>query len=298
LRFIKEISMIVVTGATGQLGRLVIHSLLRRVPAREIVAAVRNPKRAEDLAALGVQVREADYERPATLAAAFQGAEKVLLISSSEVGKRAPQHKAVIDAARAAGVQLLAYTSLLHADSTPLGLAAEHLETEAYLKASGLPFVLLRNGWYTENYAASIAPALQHGAFLGSAGEGRIASAARADYAEAAAVVLTRPGQAGKVYELAGDEAYTLAGFAAELSRQAGRTVPYQDLPEAEYRGILVQAGLPEGLAQLLADSDAGAAKGGLFDGQRQLSALTGRPTTPLAATIRTALEQAAVAHS
>ena len=290
--------MIAITGATGQLGRLVLQNLLTRVPAQEIVAAVRNPKRAQDLAALGVQVREADYDRPETLAAAFQGVQKVLLISSSEVGKRAPQHKAVIDAARAAGVALLAYTSLLHADQSPLGLAAEHLETEAYLQASGIPHVLLRNGWYTENYAASIAPALQHGAFIGSAGEGRIASAARSDYAEAAAAALTLPGQAGKVYELAGDDAYTLAQFAAELSRQAGKSVPYQDLPEAQYRAILVQAGLPEAIANLLADSDAGAAKGGLFDGERQLSALTGHASTPLAVTIRTTLEHLAVKTS
>ena len=191
--------MIVVTGATGQLGRLVIQSLLTKLPAAQIVAAVRQPERAADLAELGVQVRQADYTKPATLDAAFQGAEKVLLISSSEVGQRTAQHKNVIDAAKRAGVSLLAYTSLLHANRSPLGLAAEHQATEALLEESGLPHVLLRNGWYTENYLASIPPALQHGAYIGSAGEGRIASAARADYAEAAAAVLTLAGQAGKV---------------------------------------------------------------------------------------------------
>lgn len=282
--------MIVVTGANGQLGQLVIQALLRQVPTSQVVAAVRQPAKATQLAALGVQVRQADYDQPATLDAAFQGAEKVLLISSSEVGQRTVQHQNVIDAAQRAGVQLLAYTSLLRAGASPLGLAAEHQATEAYLKSVGLPHVLLRNGWYTENYLASVPPALQHGAFIGSAGEGRIASAARADYAEAAARVLTLPDQAGRVYELAGDSAYTLAEFAVELSRQSGKTIPYVNLPEAEYQKALVGAGLPEGLAHLLADSDAGAAKGALFDEGRQLSALLGRPTTALAPLMAQAL--------
>ena len=282
--------MIVITGASGQLGRLVIQSLLTKVPASSIVAAVRNPQKASDLAALGVQVRRADYTDSASLDAAFQGAEKVLLISSSEVGQRLAQHRNAIDAARRAGVSLLAYTSLLHADTSPLGLAVEHVATEAYLNQAGVPFVLLRNGWYTENYLASIPPALQHGAFIGSAGEGRIASAARADYAEAAAVVLTTPGQSGKVYELAGDEAYTLAEFSAELSRQSGKAIPYVDLPESDYKAALVGAGLPEPIAGLLADSDTGASKGGLFVDTRQLSTLFGRPTTPLAVSMRAAL--------
>jgi NAD(P)H dehydrogenase (quinone) len=283
--------MIVITGASGQLGRLVITSLLAKLPARQIVAAVRSPERAADLAALGVQIRKADYSDPTSLEAAFQGAEKVLLISSSEVGQRVAQHKNVIDAARKAGVSLLAYTSLLHVDKSPLLLAGEHAETEACLRQSGIPFVLLRNGWYTENYLASIQPALQHGAYIGSAGEGRIASAARADYAEAAAVVLATPGQAGKVYELAGDESYTLAEFAAELSRQSGKQIPYVNLPEAEFKAALVAAGLPEPFAGVLADSDVGAAKGALFDDQRQLSSLIGRPTAALSSLMQTALQ-------
>ena len=282
--------MIVITGATGQLGRLVIQSLLGKVPAAQIVAAVRQPARAADLAALGVQVRQADYTQPATLDAAFKGATKVLLISSSEIGQRDAQHRNVVDAAKRAGVSLLAYTSLLHADTSPLGLSADHNATEAYIKAAGLPYVFLRNGWYNENYLASIQPALQHGAFIGSAGEGRIASAARADYAEAAATVLTQDGQAGKTYELAGDAAYTLSEFAAELSRQSGKTVPYVNLPQAEYRQALLGAGLPEPLADLLADSDVGASKGGLYDGGKQLSRLIGRPTTPLATSMKQAL--------
>lgn len=282
--------MIVVTGASGQLGRLVIESLLTRLPAHQIVAAVRNPASVADLAAQGIQVRQADYTQPASLDAALQGAEKVLLISSSEVGQRLPQHRNVIDAAKRAGVGLLAYTSLLHADTSPLALKDEHLATETLLQSSGVPHVILRNGWYTENYLASIQPALQHGAFIGSAGAGRIASAARADYAQAAAVVLTSPDQAGKVYELAGDVAYTLAEFAAELSRQSGKTIPYVDLPQAEFKGALVGAGLPEPLADLLADSDVGASKGGLFDDLHQLSALIGRPTTSLQALMAAAL--------
>lgn len=283
--------MIVITGASGQLGRLVIKSLLAKLPAGQIVAAVRNPERVADLAALGVQVRRADYTDSASLVAAFDGAEKVLLISSSEVGQRTAQHRNAIDAAKAAGVSLLAYTSLLHVDASPLGLAGEHAATEAYLRQSGVPFVLLRNGWYTENYLASVQPALQHGAFIGSAGDGRISSAARADYAEAAAVALTTAGQSGKVYELAGDDSYTLAEFAAELSRQSGKQVPYVNLPEGDFKAALVGAGLPEPLAGLLADSDTGASKGALFDDQRQLSALIGRPTTSLAALIQAALK-------
>ncbi len=282
--------MITITGANGQLGRLVIHHLLQQLPARDIVAAVRRPDQARDLEALGVQLRQADYDRPETLAAAFAGTEKLLLISSSEVGRRLPQHEAVIDAARQAGVALLAYTSLLHADSSPLPLAAEHKATEARLQASGLPHVILRNGWYTENYLASLPVALEHGVLLGCAGQGRIASAARADYAAAAAAVLTRPDQAGRIYELAGDSAYTLAELAAEISRQAGKPVRYQDLPEADYRAALLGAGLPEGLATLLAESDSGAARGGLYDDSRQLSQLIGRPSTPLAAQVAQAL--------
>ncbi|MFA0999095.1 MULTISPECIES: SDR family oxidoreductase [Pseudomonas syringae group] len=279
--------MIVVTGATGQLGRLVIEQLLARVPAEQIVAAVRSPEKAADLSAKGVQVRQADYSQPSTLDSAFAGADKVLLISSSEIGQRFSQHKAVIDAAKRTGVKLLAYTSVLHAEASALGLAQEHRETEDYLRASGVPFVLLRNGWYTENYTAGVPGALAHGAVMGSADEGRISSASRLDYAEAAAVLLTSSEeQNGRVYELAGDESYTLAEFAAELSRQAGKTLPYVNLPQAEFEAALIQAGLPDFVARLLADSDAAAAKGALFDDSRQLSKLIGRPATPLSATI------------
>ena len=282
--------MIVITGATGQLGRLVIAQLLKSLPAKDIAIAVRNPQKAADLAALGIQVRVADYDQPATLATAFQRGDKVLLISASEIGRRLPQHRAVIDAAKQAGVGQLVYTSLLKADSSPLPLAGEHKETEALIRASGLPFVFLRNGWYTENYLASLPPALQYGVVLGSAGEGRIASAAREDYAAAAAAVLLRDDQAGRVYELAGDTSYSLGEFAAEIAKQAGKPVAYQNLPEADFKKALLDAGLPEFLATLLAESDVGASKGGLFDDSHQLSQLIGRPTTPLATQLKAAL--------
>lgn len=216
--------MLAITGATGQLGRLVVAALLKTVPAGEIAALVRDVGKASDLAVKGVVVREADYDRPETLGPALAGVDKLLLISGNEVGRRVPQHKAVIDAARTAGVKLIAYTSVLHADTSPLGLAEEHRQTEALLRASGVPWVLLRNSWYTENYTASTPAALEHGAVLGSAGDARIASATRVDFAHAAAaVLLAQENQAGRIYELAGDEAYTLAEFAAELSRRPAR---------------------------------------------------------------------------
>ncbi len=282
--------MIVITGASGQLGRLVVDELLKSVPPSELVAAVRSPEKVADFAKMGMQVRQADYNRPDTLDTALSGADKVLLISSSEVGQRAPQHANVIAAAKKSGVGLLAYTSILHADATPLSLGSEHKQTEAMLAESGVPHVVLRNGWYTENYAAGIPVALEHGAVFGCAGEGRISSAARADYAAAAAAVLLADNQAGNVHELAGDDAYTLAEFAAEVAKQSGKAVAYQEMPEAEYANALKGAGIPEGMAQLLAQSDTGASKGGLFDDSRTLSKLIGRPTTPLSEVVKQAL--------
>lgn len=284
--------MLVVTGASGQLGRLVIKELLLSVPASEIVAAVRSPEKAADLAALGIEVREADYEKPETLEAAFAGADRVLLISASEVGKRFPQHRNAIEAAKKAGVKLLGYTSILHANRSPLPLALEHKQTEELLAESGIPHVLLRNGWYTENYSASVPTALEYGVFMGSAGDGRISSAARADYAAAAAKVMLADDQAGKVYELAGDDSYNLSEFAAEIAEQSGKEVVYQDMPEADFEGVLKGAGLPDFLATLLAESDTGASKGGLFDDSHTLSEVIGRPTTPYAEVIKQALAQ------
>ena len=282
--------MIAITGATGQLGQLVIEELLKTVPASQIVAIVRNPAKADALSQRGIVVRQADYTDQAAFTTALNGVDKLLLISSSEVGQRAAQHQNVINAAKAAGVKLIAYTSLLHADTSPLGLHVEHVETEKALAESGVPYTLLRNGWYTENYLASVPPALEHGVFIGAAGEGKIASATRADYAAAAAKVISEEGHAGKVYELAGDSAWTLSELTAELSRLSGKPVAYQNLSEADFAAALTGAGLPAGLADMLADSDTGASKGGLFDDSRTLSKLIGRPTTPLAESIKAIL--------
>ena len=282
--------MIVVTGATGQLGKLVIEELLKTVPASQIVAAVRNPQKSQDLAAKGIKIRHADYARPESLEAAFAVAEKVLLISSSEVGQRVAQHQAVTDAARAAGVKLLVYTSILNADNSTLLLSQEHKATEAYIRASGVPFTLLRNGWYAENHTGSLAAAVEHGAVLGAAKEGRFATATRADYAAAAAAVLTGKGQENKVYELGGDEAYTLAELAAEFARQTGKSVVYKDLPQAEYASALTGFGLPEGLAAAIADADAGASRGELDTKSHDLSTLIDRSTTSLQQAVAAAL--------
>jgi NAD(P)H dehydrogenase (quinone) len=276
-----------VTGATGQLGRLVVEKLKQKVAADSVVALVRNPEKAADL---GVETRPFDYTQPETLVTSLKGIDKLLLISGNEIGQRLPQHKAVIEAAKQAGVKQITYTSILHADSSPLGLAGEHLGTEVAIKESGLTYTILRNGWYTENYTGSAKGAVGAGAFIGNAGDGKIASAARVDYAEAAAVVLAGEGHENKTYELAGDEAYTLTELAAAISRQTGKTIPYNNLTEAEYAGILKSFGLPDGLAEMLADSDTGASKGGLFDDSRALSKLIGRPTTPLAIVLAEAL--------
>jgi NAD(P)H dehydrogenase (quinone) len=282
--------MIAITGASGQLGRLVIDSLLTSEPASELVALVRNPASVSDLKDKGVNVRQADYTQPGTLISALQGVDKLLLISSSEVGQRLVQHQNVIEAAKETGVSLLAYTSILHADTSPLGLADEHKATEAALADSGIPHVVLRNGWYSENYIASVPAALELGALYGCAGAGKISSASRADYASAAAAVLTQDGQAGTIYELAGDSAYTLAELAAEISVQTGKDIGYVDLPETDFADALLKAGLPAPLASLLANSDTGASQGGLYDDSQTLSKLIGRPTTTIAESVKEVL--------
>jgi NAD(P)H dehydrogenase (quinone) len=283
--------MIVVTGATGQLGRLVVKSLLKKVPANQIVAAVRTPSKASDLAALGVQVREADYGKPATLAKAFAGATSLLLISSAWTPVQLDEHKAVIDAAKTAGVKLLAYTSVLRADASTLLVAPNHLASERYLAASGIPWVFLRHPSYIENYTTSLGTALEHGAIVGSAGEGRNSAATRADLAEAAAVVLTTPGRASKIYELGADVAFTMAEFAAEVSKQSGTKVVYNNLPQQDYQAMLESVGLPPKFAHLIADSDTKAASHNeLYTPSRDLSGLIGHPTTTLAAAVAAAL--------
>lgn len=278
--------MIAITGATGQLGQHVIENLLKTVPASQIVAIVRNPAKAATLSLQGITVRQADYTDEAAFTTALQGIDKLLLISSSEVGQRTPQHRNVINAAKSARVKFIAYTSLLHADTSPLGLADEHVATEKMLAESGLDFALLRNGWYSENYLASAPAALEHGVFIGAAGDGKIAAATRADYAAAAARVISEEGHAGKIYELAGDEGWTLSQLAAELAQQSGKKVVYQNLSEVDFAAALKGFGLPAGLAEMLADSDIGASKGGLFDDSHTLSTLIKRPTTSLAESV------------
>lgn len=280
---------IAITGASGQLGRLVIERLRAKVPASDIVALVRTPSKAADL---GVEVREADYTRPDTLDKALAGVNTLLMISGSEIGQRVAQHRNIIDAAKTAGVKHVVYTSVLHGERSTLSLAPEHVETEALLKASGLTITLLRNGWYTENYTASVGPAVANGAFIGSAGQGKIASAARADFADAAVSVLTTAGHEGKTYELAGDSAYTLAELAAEISRQTGKDIPYKDLAPADYTAALTAAGLPAPWPEALPSFDVEAAKGALFDDSRELSKLIGRPTTSLKDSVAAALKQ------
>lgn len=280
---------ILVTGASGQLGRLVISELKKVAPASRIIGLARKPDAAANL---GVEIRSGSYDDPNSLAAAFQGVDKILLISSSEIGRRLPQHTAVIEAAKAARVRLLGYTSVLRADSNPMALAADHRETEALIRSSGLPYVILRNGWYHENYTANIQAALAHGAVLGAAGEGRISSASRSDYAAAAAIAIEE-GHAGKVYELAGDTSFTMTEYAAEVAKQAGRPVVYTNLPAAGYKAALQGIGLPEALADILADCDAKVAQGALHDASGVLSRLIGHPTTPMAQAIRSALSGA-----
>jgi NAD(P)H dehydrogenase (quinone) len=285
-------STLAVTGATGHLGRLVIDSLIARdVPAASIVAVVRDPEKAQDLAASGIQVRKADYADPESLRAAFAGVWKLLLISGSEVGQRLPQHRNAIDAAAAAGVGFVAYTSILNADTTTMILAEEHKATEELVRASGLPYALLRNGWYLENYTEHLAPVLEHGALLGASGDGRVAAAARADYADAAAAVLTADGHRDSVFELAGDQPFTMAELTAEVSAHADRPVEYRDLPVAQYAEALVAAGLPEGYANILADSSLGVARGELVNDSGDLRRLIGRPTTSLADAVAAAFK-------
>ena len=281
----------VITGATGHLGRLVTEDLLRRgVPAGDITATGRDITKAKDLADHGVRVLAIDYDDPASLDAAFRGADRILLISASEPGRRARQHENAVDAAARAGAGLLAYTSIANAGTTTMRLAAEHQATEAALRASGLSYVLLRNSWYVESYTAQVPAILQRGSLAGSAGDGRVSAATRADYAAAAAAVLTGDGHAGRAYELGGDEAFTLAELAAEIGAQAGQPVSYLDLPEDEHARLLTSAGLPEVAAVTLADADRGLARGDLFVDSGHLRQLIGRPATTLREAIAAAL--------
>lgn len=281
---------IVVTGATGNLGRHVVEQLLEKVPAEQVTAVVRSPEKAADLAERGVRLAVADYNAPETLDGVFAAGDKVLLISGSEVGSdRVGQHTAVINAAKAAGVALLAYTSAPKALTA--ALADDHRGTEKALLDSGVPYVLLRNGWYHEVYTENLAPVLEHNAVVAAAGEGRISSAARADYAAAAVAVLTGEGHENKTYELGGDEAWSLAEYAAELSRQTGKEIAYRQVTVEELTGILTGAGLPGPVAAVFAGVDASIEKGELVVTSGDLARLAGRPTTPLADAVTAALK-------
>ncbi|MCX4737383.1 SDR family oxidoreductase [Streptomyces antibioticus] len=281
---------IVVTGATGQLGRHVVEQLLEKVPAREITAVVRDEAKAADLAARGVRLAVADYNTPETFDGLFAAGDKVLLISGNEFDKGRPQqHQVVIDAAKAAGVALLAYTSA--PGTLTAALADDHRATERALTASGVPYTLLRNGWYHENYTEQLAPVLEHDAVVSAAGEGRISSASRADYAAAAVAVLTGEGHENRTYELGGDEAWSLTEYAAELSRQTGREIVHTPVSTEALTGILTGAGLPEQFAAVLAGVDASIEKGELVVTGGDLSRLIGRPTTPVTEAITAALK-------
>ncbi len=282
---------LLITGATGHLGRLVVEQLLAAgVPAGDITATGRATDKVKDLADRGVHVRAVDFGDPAAVRAAVAGADRVLLVSAMEPGGRVALHRNVIDAAREAGTGLLAYTSIVNAATTTIRLAADHQATEQLLRDSGVPYVLLRNSWYHENYTGRLPAFLAQGAIPGCAGQGRISAAARADYAAAAVRVLTTDGHAGQAYELGGDEPFTLAQLAAEISAQSGKQVRYTDLPEAEYAQALEAHGAPELMAAMVAETDAAAAHGALYTASGDLTALTGRPATTLSAAVGAAL--------
>lgn len=277
---------IVVTGATGHLGHQVVLDLLDRgVSAAEIVATGRDLDKVQDLAERGVAVRALDFSDPVSLEGAFSAGDRVLLVSTNEMGQRVAQHQAVIDAAASAGVAQLVYTSAPKATTTPLRLAAEHKATEEAIAASGIPATILRNGWYIENYTGQLPTFVEHGAILGSAGDGRFSVAARADYAEAAAAVLSAPVSAhvGQVYELGGDQSLTLADIASAFTASTGQTIVYADVSAAEHLAALVGAGLPEPVAEIFVDVDQSAANGALEVAGGDLSTLIGHPTTTLA---------------
>ena len=282
---------IVVTGATGHLGRLVVEELLARgVPANEVIAAGRAIDKIKDLADRGVRIEAIDYDEPDTLRRAFAGVDKVLLISGTAVGKRVTQHKNSIVAAAEAGVGLLVYTSIANADRSTMRMADDHRATEEALASAGLPVTILRHSWYLESYTGQLAVFLEHGAILGSAGEGRVSAATRADYAAAAAAVLTSDGHADRTYELGGDSAFSMAELAAAVTTLSGREVAYRDLAEHEYAAVLTAAGLPASYAAALAESDCGLARGELLVETGELSRLAGRPTTSMPEAVAAAL--------
>ena len=276
-----------VTGASGKLGRLTVQDLLKTCDPADIVAIVRDPAKAADLAAAGVDVRVADYTEVGALKEALSGVDKLLLVSSSELGKRFAQHKNVIDAAKAAGVKQVVYTSAPKATTSTLILAPEHKATEEYLAASGLTYTVLRNNWYTENYANSIQSAAKTGELVAAVGAGRIASAERADYAEAAAAVLTGEGHENKVYELTGDTAWDFTDLAAAIADAAGCACAYKPVSPDELKAAMMANGLDEGIAGFVATLDANIAAGNLEEATGDLRRIIGRASTPLTETVK-----------
>ncbi|MBB4810856.1 NAD(P)H dehydrogenase (quinone) [Acinetobacter johnsonii] len=281
---------IAITGATGQLGNLVIEQLLQLTAAQNIVALVRNVNKAEHFKAQGIELREFDYDRPETLVPALLGIDKLLLISANEIGRRTPQHQAVIDAAKVAGVPYLAYTSLLRADTSPLGLAQEHRETEKLIQDSGITYTFLRNNWYSENYLAGVAHTIEIGTLFGAAQDGRISSASRIDYAEAAAKVLTSTGHENKTYELAGSESFSLSDLATFIGQAVNKDIIYQNLSAEEYTQGLTQADLPAGLVDVIVDADIQTIQGAMYSDSKDLEQLIGRKTTSIQDAIKAAL--------
>ena len=281
---------IAITGATGQLGNLVIEQLLQLTAAQNIVALVRKIDKAEHFKVQGIEPREFDYERPETLVPALLGIDKLLLISANEIGRRTPQHQAVIDAAKVAGVPYLAYTSLLRADTSPLGLAQEHRETEKLIQDSGITYTFLRNNWYSENYLAGVAHTIEIGTLFGAAQDGRISSASRIDYAEAAAKVLTSTGHENKTYELAGSESFSLSDLATFIGQAVNKDIIYQNLSAEEYTQGLTQAGLPAGLVDVIVDADIQTIQGAMYSDSKDLEQLIGHKTTSIQDAIKAAL--------
>lgn len=273
---------IAITGATGQLGELVIQNLLKSTKAENIVALVRNVEKAQSLKQQGVELRLFNYDQPETLIPALEGIDKLLLISANEIGRRTPQHQAVIQAAISANVPYIAYTSLLNAPTSPLGLAQEHRETEALILQSGLKYTFLRNNWYNENYLANLQHTAETGILYGSAQDGKISSASRLDYAEAAAHVLSTEGHENKIYELAGSTSFTLADLASYIANASGKAVDYQNISAEDYTQALAAAGLPSALINVIVDADIQTAKGAMFSDSKDLECLIGRKTTPI----------------
>ena len=281
---------IAITGATGQLGHYVIQALLTKTDAQNIVALVRDLNKAQHLKAQGVELRHFDYDQTETLAPALEGIDKLLLISANEIGRRTPQHQAVIQAAQQSNVPYIAYTSLLNADASTLGLSQEHRETEALIKNSGLTYTFLRNNWYTENYLAGLSHAIESGTLYGAANDGKISSASRIDYAEAAATVLVSDTHENRIYELAGSTAFTLQDFANTISEVSGQAVQYKNLTSEQYHQALVQAGLPTGLVDVIVDADVKTQTGAMFSDSKDLEKLIGRKTTSIQEEIKNTL--------